>query len=375
MNLLINMHGLKTFIGPAKVYVVGGYVRDHLLSISSQDRDLLVVGGTHELMVAHGFKQVGADFPVYLHPDTGDEYALARTERKVGPGYQGFITDSSATVTIEDDLARRDLTINSMAVDLETGELIDPYGGLSDLRHGILRHTSEAFKEDPVRILRSARFAARYGFFIHKTTRDFMLEMVRAGAMDELVPERVWAEMSRGLMEKNPSKMFQVLDDCDALRHMVAPWRGGKYASGLWTYDVYIADLNLAQRFALIGEDFQGDMYDVAKIPTDCARLSQLLNRWKNVIPQYQTLEPLQRLTLLTQVGIIGQNRNTDLWSQFLRIFLAWGYARFAQYIIPAIGMIEAHADKINQLSPPSDMSGKEIATWMMAQKKQIVEL
>lgn len=370
----VNMQDLNSTIGSAQVYLVGGWVRDTLLGLNPKDRDFLVVGATHDLMIEHGFKQVGADFPVYLHPMSGDEYALARTERKTGPGYQGFATDSSPDVTVDEDLLRRDLTINSMAVELSSGKLIDPVGGAEDLKRAMLRHTSEAFKEDPVRILRTARFAARYSFFVHKTTRDFMFDMVRDGAMSELVPERVWAEMSRGLMEKSPERMFRVLDECDALRYMSAPYHGGKYASGLWTFHSSISDMNLAQRFALIGEDFQGDMYEAAKIPGDCARLSQLLNRWKNVIPRYNTLEPMEKLLLLSQIGLIGKDRNTDLYQQFLCVFLTWGDTRFTQLVIPEIGMMQHHGDQINKLLPPSDMNGKMIATWMLDQKMQIVQ-
>jgi tRNA nucleotidyltransferase (CCA-adding enzyme) len=193
-----------------KVYLVGGAVRDELLGLPVRERDYVVVGATPEEMVRLGFKPVGKDFPVFLHPRTHDEYALARTERKSGRGYKGFTVYSSPEVTLEEDLRRRDLTINAMAKD-EDGTLIDPFGGRIDLEEGVLRHVSEAFAEDPVRILRVARFAARFGFSVHPSTMKLMLQMVQAGEADFLVPERVWQEFSRGLAEGRAELMFEVL--------------------------------------------------------------------------------------------------------------------------------------------------------------------
>jgi tRNA nucleotidyltransferase (CCA-adding enzyme) len=194
-----------------KAYVVGGAVRDELLGLPVRDRDWVVVGATPEEMERQGFKPVGKDFPVFLHPATHEEYALARTERKSGRGYKGFKVHAAPDVTLEDDLRRRDLTINAIARD-ENGGLIDPFGGKADLEKGILRHVSEAFAEDPVRILRVARFAARFDFSVHKDTLALMRRMVRSGETDYLVPERVWQEFSKGLMEARPERMFQVLE-------------------------------------------------------------------------------------------------------------------------------------------------------------------
>jgi tRNA nucleotidyltransferase (CCA-adding enzyme) len=200
-----------------QTYVVGGAVRDKLLGLSVQDRDYVVVGATPDEMIALGFTPVGQDFPVFLHPKTHEEYALARTERKSGHGYKGFTVYASPNVTLEEDLLRRDLTINAMAVD-EAGKLIDPYGGEADLKAKIFRHVSQAFAEDPVRILRVARFAARFtDFTVAPETLVLMRQIVDAGEVDALVPERVWQEISRGLMEKQPSRMFKVLRECGAL--------------------------------------------------------------------------------------------------------------------------------------------------------------
>ncbi len=204
-----------------KVYLVGGAVRDALLGRTVSERDWTVVGSTPDELLARGYRQVGADFPVFLHPQTGEEYALARTERKTAPGYAGFVVHAAPEVTLEADLARRDLTINAMAQD-EDGRLIDPHGGQRDLAARVLRHVSPAFAEDPVRILRLARFAARFDDFrVADETVALARQMVTAGEVDALVPERVWRELSRGLMESRPSRMFELLRACGALQRLL----------------------------------------------------------------------------------------------------------------------------------------------------------
>jgi tRNA nucleotidyltransferase (CCA-adding enzyme) len=204
-----------------KAYVVGGAVRDELLGLPVQDRDFVVVGATPEAMVAAGYKPVGRDFPVFLHPQTHEEYALARTERKSGRGYRGFTVHSAPDVTLEQDLARRDLTINAMAKALD-GTLIDPFNGKKDLEDGVLRHVGPACAEDPVRILRVARFAARFGFRIAEETMALMRGMVDSGEADALVAERVWQELARGLAEPHPERMFEALERC-GLRGKLLP--------------------------------------------------------------------------------------------------------------------------------------------------------
>lgn len=200
-----------------KAYVVGGAVRDQLMGEPSNDRDWVVVGATPEQMLAEGFTPVGRDFPVFLHPQTHEEYALARTERKSGAGYRGFVFHAAPDVTLEQDLARRDLTINAMALDPDTGALIDPFGGAADVRAGVLRHVSDAFAEDPVRLLRVARFAARWPrFAVADTTRALMRRLVQTGEVDALVAERAWQEVARGLSEPKPSRMVAVLRDSGA---------------------------------------------------------------------------------------------------------------------------------------------------------------
>ena len=226
-----------------QIYLVGGAVRDALLGLSIKDHDWVVVGASPEEMVSLGFLPVGKDFPVFLHPHTHDEFALARTERKTAPGYRGFAIHAAPDVTLEQDLARRDITINSIAtgalytrargqIDVNigippedwhrAGALIDPFGGVQDLAAKVFRHVSPAFREDPVRILRVARLAARFAdFTVAPDTRLLMREMVDSGEVDHLVPERVWQELATGLMEAKPSRMFEVLRDCGALRRLL----------------------------------------------------------------------------------------------------------------------------------------------------------
>jgi tRNA nucleotidyltransferase (CCA-adding enzyme) len=230
-----------------KAYVVGGAVRDELLGIAVADRDWVVVGATPEEMTAAGFRAVGRDFPVFLHPQTHEAYALARTERKSGRGYRGFTVYAAPDVTLEQDLARRDLTINAMARD-ESGQLIDPFGGEQDLREGVLRHVGEAFAEDPVRILRVARFAARYAFRIADETLALMRHMVASGEVEHLVPERVWQELAKGLAEAHPQRMLEVLASCGALARLLPEVRSDAAALAR----AAAAGANLAVRFALL---------------------------------------------------------------------------------------------------------------------------
>ncbi len=211
-----------------EIFVVGGAVRDALMGLPVNDRDWVVVGSTPEAMSAQGFVPVGKDFPVFLHPQSREEYALARTERKTARGYKGFAVQADPEVTLEEDLARRDLTVNAMAVPEAlahagpgawAGQIVDPYGGQRDLQHKVLRHVTEAFAEDPVRILRVARFAARFAdFSVAGETMAWMRQMVEHGEADHLVPERVWQELAKGLMSDKPSRMFEVLRECGALQ-------------------------------------------------------------------------------------------------------------------------------------------------------------
>ena len=252
-----------------RAYVVGGAVRDELLGLPVKDRDHVVVGGTPEEMAALGYKAVGKDFPVFLHPQTHEEYALARTERKSGRGYKGFTVHASPDVTLEEDLRRRDLTINAMARDPASGLLVDPFGGETDLRNGVLRHVSEAFAEDPVRILRVARFAARFGFSVAEETLALMQRMVAEGEADYLVAERVWQEFAKGLAEQHPERMLEVLEASGLARKLLPEVKApGRFAG------------SVAVRFALLAWPLAPSqaesLCDRLKVPNEVRELALL---------------------------------------------------------------------------------------------------
>jgi len=261
-----------------QVYVVGGAVRDALLQQEAGDRDWVVVGASPEEMIQRGFIPVGGDFPVFLHPQTKEEYALARTERKSGRGYKGFTFYTGTDVTLEEDLKRRDLTVNAIARSM-SGELFDPLDGVGDIQSRVLRHVGPAFEEDPVRILRLARFMARFiDFSIAPETLALCRKMVELGEVDALVPERVWQELARGLLCVKPSRMLGVLVDCGASARMMPGW--GDSAQVREAVDrASQADLSLSARFALMCLHTQ-DPRALAKslrAPTECAEMGRLL--------------------------------------------------------------------------------------------------
>jgi tRNA nucleotidyltransferase (CCA-adding enzyme) len=284
-------------------YVVGGAVRDALLGRPVVDRDWVVVGATPEQLIADGYTPVGRDFPVFLHPETKEEHALARTERKTAPGYHGFVFHAAPDVTLEQDLARRDLTINAIAR-ADDGRLIDPHGGARDLDARLLRHVSPAFAEDPVRILRVARFAARFGdFTIAHETMALMRHMVAAGEVDALVPERVWQELARGLMEATPSRLFEVLRECGALARLLpevdrlwgVPQRADYHPEiDTGVHLMLVLDMSarleapLAVRFACLGHDLGKGTTPAEVLPKhlghegrSVALLRSLAERWR----------------------------------------------------------------------------------------------
>jgi tRNA nucleotidyltransferase (CCA-adding enzyme) len=289
-----------------KIYTVGGAVRDELLGLPVKDRDYVVVGATPEAMIKLGFKPVGREFPVFLHPTTREEYALARTERKVARGYHGFEFHAAPDVTLEQDLARRDLTINALARD-ESGDLIDPFNGRADLEAGVLRHVSTAFAEDPVRILRVARFAARYGFDVAPETAALMQQMVESGEADALVPERVWQEFSLGLMEKKPSRMFHVLRQCGALARIAPEIDATLEQSGevaLAALDAVAAQSgSLEARFAALTRRLDPLAVEALagrlKAPAACRELTMLAARHGNAIVDAAALDADALLELL----------------------------------------------------------------------------
>lgn len=282
-----------------QIYVVGGAVRDRLLGLTPGDRDYVVVGGSPEAMLSAGYTPVGKDFPVFLHPKTHEEYALARTERKTGHGYCGFSVYAAPDVTLEEDLARRDLTINAMAEDT-VGNVIDPYGGQNDLSAHILRHVSLAFAEDPVRILRLARFAARFPqFTVAPETLALMQQMVCAGETKHLVAERVWQELSRGLMADQPERMFGVLDACGAAQDLFA---GVLPPSGVLACAAQ-RNLALPVRVALwlsaCTDRSVTDLATALRLPTDCKDIALLLARHQRALLTLGDLSAEDRLDTL----------------------------------------------------------------------------
>ncbi|MCC7217333.1 MAG: multifunctional CCA addition/repair protein [Burkholderiales bacterium] len=322
---------------PVRIYEVGGAVRDGLLGRPVADRDHVVVGATPELMLASGYRPVGRDFPVFLHPETNEEYALARTERKHGQGYRGFEFFASPDVTLAEDLARRDLTINAMARG-DDGALVDPYGGAADLVAGILRHVSAAFAEDPLRVLRVARFAARFDFAVAPETEALMRAIVASGELATLAPERVWQELARGLMEARPSRMLAVLRDCGALAALLPevdalygvaqpPAHHPEVDTG-----VHVAQaldwaaahaLGLPARYAVLAHDLgkattpaaalprhvaheqrgvrlAGRLSERLRVPLDCRDAAALAARWHGVEHRAAELRPATLLAVVT---------------------------------------------------------------------------
>ena len=316
-----------------KRYLVGGAVRDQLLGLPVTERDWVVVGATPEDMTAAGFRPVGQDFPVFLEPQSGDEYALARTERKSGRGYGGFVFHTSPDVTLEQDLIRRDLTINAMAMD-EDGSIVDPYGGQRDLQRRQLRHVSPAFSEDPLRVLRVARFAARYaelGFRIADETLELMKALADSGELEALTPERSWKEISRALMEKRPDVFIATLRDCEALAHLFPELCGAQLTDRLATLQ-RSAELQspLAARWACLLEglasraDTSGcQRHQLAeidsvnkrfKVPRDCQELAMLTGRFQPCYAQARELSAADLLELFKAFDIYRRPERFELF-------------------------------------------------------------
>ncbi|MDZ4099587.1 MAG: multifunctional CCA addition/repair protein [Methylophilaceae bacterium] len=337
-----------------KIYRVGGAVRDELLGLAVKDKDYVVVGATPEQMTALGYRPVGKDFPVFLHPESHEEYALARTERKTAKGYKGFQVYASPDVTLEEDLARRDLTINAIAKS-EQGALIDLFNGQSDILNKVLRHVSEAFIEDPVRILRAARFAARFtDFTVAPETMQLMQKMVQDGEVDALVPERVWQELAKGLMEAKPSRMFEVLRESGALKRILPevdrlwgvpqpPQHHPEIDTGAHVMMVvdYAASqhYSLAVRFAALTHDLgKGTtpkevlprhigheersvnlLKDVCKrlrVPNDCKEMAHIVAKFHGKVYRIDEMRPDTKVRFLQDTDAI---RQPERFKEFLR--------------------------------------------------------
>lgn len=306
-----------------QIYLVGGAVRDQLLGRPVTERDWVVIGATPEEMLARGFKPVGKDFPVFLHPDTHEEYALARTERKIARGYSGFSFYAAPNVSLEEDLTRRDLTINAMA-QTETGELIDPYHGREDLENKILRHVSPAFAEDPVRILRVARFAARFpDFKVHPETNRLMELMVSNGEVDALVAERVWQEFHKALQELHPQRFFDILNDCGALAKLF-PELASSLAEINKRCEIAVSYTATVERFAIIFTCLNLEQLsfvcDRFRIPREFRELTQLVIRYNQ---KYQTALNLSSEEILQLLEATDAMRKPDRFNQFLEVCAA----------------------------------------------------
>jgi len=351
-----------------QTYLVGGAVRDELLGLAVKDRDWVVVGATPEDMLKQGFTQVGADFPVFLHPDTREEYALARTERKQGHGYHGFSVYSAPDVTLEQDLQRRDLTINAMARS-DQGELIDPFNGRKDIERRSLRHVSEAFTEDPLRILRTARFAARFRpleFRVCEQTMELMRSMVQQGEVEHLVPERVWQEIRRALHEQEPGTFFEVLRECGALARLIPELDKARY------FDAALKALRCMhrgggtteQRFAALLSPLSASKCktraQALKAPNDCQDLATLTTRFIPVLTESLPDLPAAD-TLLSLFD------NADLWRRPER------FAALLQVL--ACTLPEAAGKALQLLQQAADAATEVSARALMAEGFQGREL
>ena len=295
----------------SKIYLVGGSVRDRLLHLPVVDRDWVVVGATPDELLALGYQQVGKDFPVFLHPKTKEEYALARTERKSGKGYTGFICDFSKDITLEQDLIRRDLTINAIAMDQE-GNIVDPYHGVNDIKLKLLRHVSPAFREDPLRVLRVARFAARYhhlGFRIVDETNNLMKEMVSAGEINTLTAERVWKETEKALATEDPQVYFQVLEQCGALALLFPSLKLSSTITDALKKSTLLTN-DLTVRFAVLC----GEFVSKTELEKLCLQIKAPNQYAKLAIMVQQFHHSVANVTQLTAEQIIELFNKIDVW-------------------------------------------------------------
>lgn len=345
-----------------EIYLVGGAIRDKLLDLPIKERDWVVVGSTPDEMLALGYKQVGKDFPVFLHPKSQEEYALARTERKTGKGYTGFICDAAASVTLEDDLKRRDLTINAIAED-QSGQLIDPYGGQADLQKRILRHVSPAFVEDPVRLLRVARFAARFkylGFNVAIETMMLMQTMVANGEITALVPERVWQELDKALATRDPQEFFIILEKTRALAQLFPVFNS-------W-YEQHVKQVDMARfkqtltlyqdksiRFSVLVHGLSEEACDTLctqyRVPKHYQQLARLTIKYYPQYLQADALSATELLNILINVDAIRREERFYKWLQVCQAVALFrretgsadmaDYLRRAQSVLKAIDIVE----------------------------------
>ena len=376
-----------------QIYLVGGAVRDKRLGLPVQERDWVVVGATPQEMLALGFQAVGKDFPVFLHPQTKEEYALARTERKTGHGYTGFATCADPDITLEEDLLRRDLTINAMAETTE-GELVDPYNGVDDLNNGVLRHVSDAFAEDPVRILRTARFAARFaqwGFHVAHTTNALMRHMVENGEASHLVAERVWAELVKALDTETPVRFFRVLAGCGALAVLFPELASAEssnpdhsHAQDTIALPVLQQAVSISRlttiRFAALacdmdnmhpdcsGSDALASLCERYKVPNACRDLARLALQQRRQLQAATRLSPEAILELLNNADAFRRANRFNELLQVCAADAAVGQCEFnSDHLLQALAAAQSvSTDELLQ----QGLSGKELGVAL--QQKRI---
>lgn len=344
-----------------QIYQVGGAVRDALMGFSPKDKDYVVVGATAAQMLSLGFTQVGADFPVFLHPQTADEYALARTERKAGTGYHGFLVNTE-NVSLEEDLSRRDLTINAMAMDGQ-GAVLDPHGGRADLYRKVLRHVGPAFSEDPLRVLRVARFWARLGpqWSVAPETLTLMAGMVRAGDLDDLTPERIWKEVSRGLMEPHPGLMLQLLHQLGVFElEVMADYRGVLQGRPELLAQAATAGDPLEVRFALafprVWDKAQALASRVPVLTREVAHLATELQA--QGLGEFERLLPDQKLRTLERMDPYRQVERVEL---VLRVLRHWDASAAALLARALERIVSVDVKAIARDMPPSPAVGQAI--------------
>lgn len=330
-----------------EIYLVGGAVRDELLKKPIKERDWVVVGSTPEEMIKLGYQPVGKDFPVFLHPKTHEEYALARTERKTGKGYKGFHFYATPDVTLIDDLIRRDLTINAMAKHKITGEIIDPHHGKKDIAQKILRHVSSAFSEDPVRILRVARFAAQFSdFTVCPETNQMMQAMVRAGEVDALVAERVWKELSRALTAEKPQRFFEVLENCGALG-VLFPEIGEKINLRYFNRAVEISEESTVRFAALLASLSPEAIQSIGKrfrVPSEFSELALLIAKYHSLYEKLDTKNTEALLFILKSIDAFRRPERFASWIAACRAMHEKNHSVILQDALTATKQVDTQA-------------------------------
>ena len=368
-----------------EIYRVGGAVRDQLLGLPVKDIDWVVVGALPQEMIDLGYQQVGRDFPVFLHPETKQEYALARTERKTAAGYTGFAVHADPDVTLEQDLARRDLTINAIAED-DQGTIIDPYQGRADLENKVLRHVTQAFVEDPLRILRLARFAARFfplGFRIADETLALMRGMVASGEMKTLVAERVWTETERALSEADPLAYFKVLDECHALSQvfpeLASTWQLGDPTAKDFLASLAQASTAAEQRFVALSSHLSCDQLHAMaarlRISKSYTQLAELFIRYGEKVHSVMSLSAEQQLSLLESLDALRRPERLESLLSLCQSHWCLGHPGVSSY--PQSEYLDAAIEKVKSINAQElrdqGLSGKEIAEAL--HKKRIIAL